>query len=73
MPTNKDILNRGFKYAVWALPMFFIGPTVINSSFKNRDHSLFIPVLGIGIIICVLAVVLLFRALKTILKSQSDE
>jgi hypothetical protein len=72
MPTNKEILNRGLKYVVWALPMFFIGPTVINSAFKNQDHPMFVPILGIGIIICVMAAVLLFRGLKTILKSQSD-
>lgn len=73
MPTNKEILNRGLKYAVIALPMFFIGPTVINSAFKNQGHPLFIPVLGMGIIICVFAVIFLFRALKTIMKSQTDE
>jgi len=73
MPTNKETLNRGLKYAFWALPMFFIGPTVINSAFKNQDHVLFIPVLGVGIIICIFAVVLLFRALTTIMKSQTDE
>ena len=73
MPTDKKILNRGLKYAVIALPMFFIGPTVLNSAFKNQGHPFFIPVLGIGIIICVLAVFFLFRALRTILQSQSDE
>jgi hypothetical protein len=73
MPTNKDILNRGLKYIIWALPMFFIGPTVVMSAFKNQQHILFIPVLGIGIIICVLAVMLVFRGLKTIMQSQSDE
>jgi hypothetical protein len=73
MPTNKDILNRGFKYAVIALPMFFIGPSVIYNAFQNQDKMAFIPVLGIGIIISTLAVIFLFRALKTILKSQTDE
>lgn len=73
MPTDKEILNRGIKYMVWALPMFFIGPTVINSSFKNQDHPFFIPVLGLGIIICTVAVVLVFQGLRTILKSQTDE
>ena len=73
MPTNKEILNRGFKYAVIALPMFFIGPTIIHSAFKNQQHTLFIPVLGLGIVFCILAVIYLFRALKTILKSQTDQ
>lgn len=73
MPTNKDILNRGFKYIVWALPMFFIGPTVIMSSFKNTGHPFFIPILGLGVIISTLAVILLFRGIVTILKSQTDQ
>ena len=73
MPTNKEILNRGIKYAVIALPMFFIGPSIIHSAFKNQQHAFFIPVLGVGIIICILAAIYLFRALKTIMKSQTDE
>jgi putative effector of murein hydrolase LrgA (UPF0299 family) len=73
MPTNKEILNRGLKNIVWALPMFFIGPTVIMSSFKNQQHPFFIPILGLGIIISTLAVILVFKGLKTIMKSQTDE
>jgi putative effector of murein hydrolase LrgA (UPF0299 family) len=73
MPTNKEILNRGLKNIVWALPMFFIGPTVIMSSFKNQQHPFFIPILGLGIIISTVAVILVFRGLKTIMKSQTDE
>ena len=73
MPTDKEILNRGFKYAVIALPMFFIGPSIIHSAFKNQKHMFFIPVLGVGVIICMVAVIYLFRALKTIMQSQSDE
>jgi len=72
MPTDKEILNRGLKYAFIALPMFFIGPSVIYNAFQNQKHGLFIPVLGLGIILCTLAVVFLFRALKTIMKSQTD-
>ncbi len=72
MPTNRTILNHGLKFMAWSLPLFFIGPTVINSAFKNTGHWLFIPVLGIGIIFCILAVVFLFRGLKNIVKSQTD-
>ncbi len=56
----------------WALPMFFIGPTVINSSFKNEQHDFFIPVLGLGIILCIVAVVLAFNGLRNIVRSMSD-
>jgi hypothetical protein len=72
MPTDKEILNKGVKYIVIAFPMFFIGPTIINSSFKNQQHTLFIPILGLGIILCTLAVILLFLGIKTIVKSLTD-
>lgn len=72
MGTNKKILMKGLAYLGWAFPLFFIGPVVIHSSFKNEGHPLFIPVLGIGIILCLSAIFLMFLALKTIMKSLFD-
>lgn len=69
MATNKKILIKGLSYLGWAFPLFFIGPVVIHSSFKNEGHPLFIPVLGVGIILCLSAILLMFLALKTIMKS----
>jgi hypothetical protein len=73
MATNKKLLAKAIKYLGWALPLFFIGPVVIHSSFKNEAHPYFIPVLGIGIIFCLLAMVLLFMGIKTIMKSLFDK
>lgn len=72
MSTNKQILTKGIKYMAWALPLFFIGPSVIYMSFKNQNHSFFIPVLGLGIIICGFAIFLTFKGLKTIMQSLFD-
>lgn len=72
MATDKKILVKGLTKLGWALPMFFIGPVVIHSSFKNEGHPLFIPVLGIGIIICITAMLLMFLGIKTIMKSLFD-
>ncbi len=72
MPTDKKILMRGLRRMGGALPLFFIGPIVIHSSFKNQNHPLYIPILGLGIILCVYAIVLMFVGLKTILKSMTD-
>ncbi|WP_159799071.1 DUF6095 family protein [Flavobacterium sp. MK4S-17] len=69
MATDKKILVRGLKYLGWALPMFFIGPVVIHSSFKNQGHPLYIPVLGIGIIICLSGIWYMFLGIRTIMKS----
>ena len=72
MGTNKKILVKGLKYMGWALPLFFIGPTIIHSSFKNQGHPLYIPVLGLGIIFCLLGIFLMALGLKTIMKSLFD-
>lgn len=69
MHTNRHILNKGIKYLAWALPMFFIGPSVIYNAFQN-DHSIWhYLVLAVGISICFFAVFFMFKGLNTIMKS----
>lgn len=72
MSTNKEILYKGIKHLGFALPLMFIGPSVIHMSFKNQNHSFFIPVLGLGIILCVLSIFLIFKGIQTIMKSLFD-
>lgn len=72
MGTNKTVLMRGIRSLALALPMFFIGPVVIHSSFKNQQHPLFIPVLGLGAIICLTGMWFMFLGIKTIMKSLFD-
>ncbi|OIQ15369.1 MAG: hypothetical protein BM557_11410 [Flavobacterium sp. MedPE-SWcel] len=69
MGTDRKILAKGLRYMGWSLPLLFMGPTIINSSFKNQDHPFYIPVLGLGIIFCVVAIYLIFLGLKTVMKS----
>lgn len=72
MPTDKQILMKGLKYMSGALPLFFLGPVVIHSSFKNQDNPFFIPVLAIGVIFCFAGIFLMFLGLRTIMKSMVD-
>ena len=72
MATDKRILMKGVAYLGWALPLMFIGPTIIHSAFKNEKHPLFIPVLGLAIIICIISVLLIFKGINTIMKSLFD-
>ncbi|WP_116789092.1 DUF6095 family protein [Flavobacterium psychrotrophum] len=72
MPTDKQILMKGLKYLSGALPLFFLGPVVIHSSFKNQSNPFFIPVLAIGVIFCFAGIFLMFFGLKTIMKSMVD-
>lgn len=69
MPTNKKILGRGIKYLSYALPFMGIGPIAIFNAFQNKEHPFFIPVLGLGIIICASAVFLAFKGINTVVKS----
>lgn len=72
MATDKRILMKGIRYLSGALPLFFLGPVVIHSSFKNQKHFMFFPVLGLGIITCIIAMLLMFFGIKTIMKSLFD-
>lgn len=72
MATNKEILSKGIKYLLFALPLMFIGPSVIFSSFKNQEHPFYIPILGLGIIMCLSAIYLIFKGIQTIMKSLFD-
>lgn len=72
MSTNKEVLYKGIKILGYALPLMFIGPSIIHMSFKNQKHWLYIPVLGLGILLCILSIFLIFRGLKTIMKSLFD-
>lgn len=72
MATNKKVLMKGIKFLGWALPLFFMGPVVIHSSFKNQGHPFYISILGVGITLCLLAIVFVFKGLRTIMKSMFD-
>ena len=72
MSTNKQLLVRGVRYLAFALPLMFLGPSVIHSSFKNQEHPLYIPILGLGIIFCMLSVFLMLKGIQTIMKSLFD-
>ena len=69
MNTNKDLLSKGIKHITISLPCLFIGPAVIHFAFINKLQPLFYLILAIGIVICITAMVMLFKGLNTIMKS----
>ena len=72
MATDKNILAKGIKYLSGALPLLFLGPIIINSAFKNEKHPLYPYVLGLGIIIALAAMFLIFKGITTLVKSMFD-
>ncbi|MBY8962110.1 hypothetical protein KJK34_05020 [Flavobacterium sp. D11R37] len=69
MATDRKLLMKGIGYMAWAVPQFFLGPVVIYNACMNKNHPLFIPVFGLGVIFCFLAIMLMALGLKTIMKS----
>ena len=73
MATDKIVLNKAIKYLVWALPALFIGPAMIHFAFINKQQPLFPVIIGVGIIISISGIVLIFVGIKTIIKSLFND
>jgi hypothetical protein len=69
MATNKELLSKGIKYLAGALPLLFIGPSLIYNAFMNQQNVWHYLVLAIGITACIAGMFLIFLGLKTIMKS----
>ena len=65
---NKEQLAKGIKYITGAIPLMFIGPTIIYNAFMNQHTNWHYLVLGIGIIACLASMYLMFVGLKIIMK-----
>jgi len=64
MASDKKTIFKGIKFLAFALPLMFLGPTVLYSAFKNKEHFLYYPVLALGIICCILAMMFMFKGIK---------
>ncbi len=63
---NKALLEKGIKYMLYALPLMFIGPSVIYNAWINKQNTWHYLVLVIGITICFLAVYFMFKGIKSL-------
>ena len=70
---NKRNFFRGLRAMAYALVLAFIGPTVMTSAFKNQEHALYIPVLGIAIMMCAASIALGFWGIKLMVKGLFNE
>ncbi|MCR4030244.1 MULTISPECIES: DUF6095 family protein [Flavobacterium] len=68
MAANKELLRKGVTYLTGALPLMFLGPSMIYNAFQNQHTNWHYLVLGIGIVACLSSMVLIFLGLKIIMK-----
>ncbi len=65
MATNKEMLAKGVKYLFGALPLMFIGPSIMYNAFMNKENNWHYLVLVVGCAACVAGVWLAFKGIKT--------
>ncbi|NER13276.1 hypothetical protein GWK08_07490 [Leptobacterium flavescens] len=69
MNTDRELLQKSFKFFSITVILMFLGPFVIHQAFKNEGHPFYIPVLILGLIISFGAIVLGFYSLRLILRA----
>lgn len=72
MSINKALLDKGIKYMLYALPLMFIGPSVMYNAFINKQNVWHWLVLAIGIFLSGLAVFFLYKGVKTLTDALFD-
>ncbi len=73
MATDKKRLFKGIRFLAISLPLLFIGPAVIHSSFKNKEHDWYYAVLSLGLIFCILGMYLIFKGVNTMVKGLFND
>jgi len=66
MSDNKKLFDKGVKYMLYALPLMFIGPSVIYNAWINKQNVWHYLVLAVGIFLSFLAVYFMFKGIKTL-------
>jgi hypothetical protein len=67
--TNKAVLVRGLKIMGLTLLTLFLGPFLLHTGLSNPDKPLSLPLVIIGILVCVAAIYLGFKGIKIIMDS----
>lgn len=70
---NKEQIFKGLSRLFIAILFAFTGPVIYTSAVRNEDHPFFIPVLGLGLIACILAILYGFRGIKLLVKGFFNE
>ena len=70
---NKELIFKGLSRLFIAILFSFTGPVIYTSAVRNEDHPFFIPVLGVGLIACILAILHGFRGIKLLVKGFFNE
>ncbi len=69
MNTDRDLLIKGIRFLSYTVALMFLAPFTLYQAFKNQQNILYWPVLVLGFLLAIAAVVMGFRSIKTIVDS----
>ncbi|MFI2743423.1 DUF6095 family protein [Zhouia sp. PK063] len=67
--TDRKLLAKSLKMFAYTMLLMFTGPGIIYEAFKNQHHPFYLPVLILGFVVSIAAIVMGFLSLRTIMKS----
>lgn len=67
--TDRALFLKSLKYFAYTVMLMFAAPTAIYQAFKNQGHPWYFPVLILGLILAIAAILMGFFSLKMIMKS----
>lgn len=67
MKTDKDLLIKGVKHFAYTFILMFTAPFVLWQAFRNEEHSFYIPVLIVGIVLAIAAIAMGFYSVHLIM------
>ena len=65
---NKKKVIKGFKKVFWGIGICFVAPVIIMQAFKNEGHTMYWPVLTVGLILLFLAIAFGFIGISTLVR-----
>jgi len=70
---NKILLQKGLKLMSYFILLCFLGPFVVHQAFQNKTHSLYYPVLTIGLLLLGFAFYFGFKGIRTLVDALLGE
>ena len=70
---NKILLQKGLKLMSYFIVLCFFGPFVVHQAFQIKTHSLYYPVLIIGLLLLGFAFYFGFKGIRTLVDALLGE
>lgn len=69
MKTDKDLLIKGVKHFAYTFLLMFTAPIILWQAFKNQEHTFYIPVLIVGLLLAIAAIAMGFYSVHLVMNA----